>query len=190
MVSSGAATSSSSTADRVTTLLAEPGSNTDVKAALAAVGRGGSSSMAGPMLAMARISPETGSITTAIPPAALVADTCAANDRSTSYWRERSMVSTRSSPRVAGRRCWSPPAMVLPSEPRSTSSSPGSPASRPSYWSSRPDRPWLSTSTWPSTEPARSPAGRNRRGSSSRATPSISRADTASALSSSTWRAR
>ena len=83
----------------------------------------------------------------------------------------RSIVSTRSSPAWDG-STWRPPwGIVRPSGPRSTTSSPGSPASTESYWSSSPARPTPSMLTLPSRERARSPEGVKRAGSSSRLIP-------------------
>ena len=52
------------------------------------------------------------------------------------------------------------PGSVRPLGSRSTLRSPGVPVSDVSYCSSSPDRPSLSTPTWPRTDLARSPAGR------------------------------
>src|SRR5438309_3817588 len=66
----GSTRCSSRAAATVTTLLVEPGSKTRVTAMLSAVGVGGAPAVPACRLAMARISPVWGSLTTAMPPLA------------------------------------------------------------------------------------------------------------------------
>src|SRR2546421_310974 len=80
--------------------------------------------------------------------------------------------------------------MSCPNRSCSSSTRPGSPASRLSNWASRPPNPSLSSPTRPSTGTARSPSGRNRWGSSMRWTPGRFSPLTPAATSSVTFRER
>ena len=186
----GRTSPSSRAAEMVITLFTEPGSNTSVTARFFSAWRGGPPSLPAWRLARASTSPVRVCMTMAVPALALDDVMRAARARSVSYWRARSMVSTRSSPRTDGSNRRTPPGMSPPRGSRSTIIRPGRPASRSSYWLSRPERPLSSVPTRPRTGRARPPAGRNRSGSSIRVTPGRFRASTRSATPSSTRRAR
>ena len=98
---SGVTARSSMAAAMVTTLLTEPGSNTDVRARFSEVSVGGAPSTVVPTLARARTSPESVSTTMAVPARPPTAMTCSASIRSIWNCIARSSVSTRSVPGTA-----------------------------------------------------------------------------------------
>ncbi|MEZ5140911.1 MAG: hypothetical protein R2726_00080 [Acidimicrobiales bacterium] len=186
---SGVTLPSSMAPAAATSFITEPGSYTPVSAALSALGRTSPELCSARTLAMARISPVRGLLTTAMAPLAPAAFTWSARIRSTSNCRLRSMVRTRSLPLTAGITWFSPIGMVRPSGVCSMTTLPGSPVRSSANCRSSPEIPLPSTSVVPTIPAARSPEGVKRRGSCRKATPGSASAFTLSARSSGTWRA-
>ena len=171
---------SSRAAASVMTLLTEPGSNTVVRARLLP-GRAGRPALGGhlrgwPWRGSRRCA---GSMTITVPPRApialdLVGEGLLGRVLHAAVDGEHEVVAGPGGDDVALAAAGS----CGRSGSRSTTSSPGSPVSTPSYCSSSPAGPTLSTLTLPSTQRARSPAGWKRACSSRRWTPASASSST------------